>query len=137
MSFDLNAAQLNETATFQLEHPINGPIFAGPDETLPVMVEVYGKSSKVFRNYMATQNKKNAIKQRTGKADKAPTADEVLESNSEFYATLVKSITNLTMNGEPVDNFDSYKAMFANPKLSWVGEQINEKFNEVEAFLSE
>lgn len=136
MSFDIDAVQLNETTVFQLEHPVNGPIFAGENETDPVMIEVYGKASKVFRNYMATQNRKNAIKQKSGKSDKTPTADEVLESNSEFYATITKSITNLNMGGQVVDNFDAYKAMYANPKLSWVGDQVSEKFNEVDAFLS-
>lgn len=136
MSFDINAAQLNETAVFQLEHPINGPIFTGPDDTLPVMIEVYGKASRVFRNYMAVQNRKNAVKQKSGKADKTPTPEEVLESNSEFYATITKSITNLNMSGVEVDNFDAYKALYANPKLDWVATQVNEKFNEVEAFLS-
>ncbi len=136
MSFDLLTAELSDTTTFQLEHPVNGPIFAGPDETLPVMIEVYGKASKVFRNYMATQARKNAIKQKSGKADKTPTAEEVLESNSEFYATITKSITNLNMGGVEVNNFDAYKAMYANPKLDWVTVQSAQAFGEVDGFLS-
>lgn len=137
MSFDILSAQLNETATFQLEHPVNGPIFAGENETLPVMIEVYGKASKVFRNYMATQARKAAIKQKTGKADKVPTAEEVLESNAEFYATITKSITNLNMNGVAVDNFEAYKTLYANPKLDWVTSQVAAQFAEVDSFLSE
>lgn len=136
MSFDILSAELSETATFQLEHPTNGPIFAGPDETLPVMVEVYGKASKVFRNYMATQARKNAIKQKAGKADKTPTAEEVLESNAEFYATITKSITNLSIGVKEVDNFDAYKELYANPKLDWVTTQVAQQFGEVDSFLS-
>ena len=136
MSFDILSAELSDTATFQLEHPTNGPIFAGPNETLPVMVEVYGKASKIFRNYMATQARKNAIKQKAGKADKTPTAEEVLESNAEFYATITKSITNLNMGGKEVDNFDAYKELYSNPKLDWVTTQTAQQFGEVDSFLS-
>lgn len=137
MSFDINAVQLNETTTFQLEHPVNGPIFAdGEAATQPVMFEVYGKASKVFRNYMATQARKNALKQKSGKADKTPTAEEVLESNAEFYATITKSITNLKMGDVEVDNFEAFKEMYANPKLDWVTTQIANVFGEVDAFLS-
>lgn len=136
MSFDILSASLSDTTTFQLEHPVNGPIFAGENETNPVMIEVYGKASKVFRNYMATQARKNAIKQKNGKADKTPTAEEVLESNAEFYATITKSITNLKMGDVEVDNFDAFKAMYANPKLDWVTTQIAAVFGEVDSFLS-
>lgn len=137
MSFNILDAQLSDTTTFQLEHPVNGPIFAGPDETKPVMVEVYGKASKVFRTYMATQARKNAIKQKAGKADKTPTAEEVLESNAEFYATITKSITNLKMGEVEVDNFEAFKQLYANPKLDWVTSQVASAFGEVDAFLSE
>lgn len=136
MSFDINAAQLNETTSFQLEHPVNGPIFDGENDTKPVMIEVYGKASKVFRNYMATQARKNAIKQKSGKAEKTPSAEEVLESNAEFYATITKSITNLKMGEVEVDNFDAYKALYANPALDWVTAQVAQAFGDVEAFLS-
>lgn len=137
MSFDILNAQLSDTTAFQLEHPVNGPIFDGENETKPVMVEVYGKASKVFRNYMATQARKNAIKQKSGKADKTPTAEEVLESNAEFYATITKSITNLKMGEVEVDNFEAFKSLYANPKLDWVTSQIAQAFGEVDAFLSE
>lgn len=136
MSFDILNATLSETATFQLEHPVSGPIFAGENDTKPVMIEVYGKASKVFRNYMATQARKNAIKQKSGKADKTPTAEEVLESNAEFYATITKSITNLKMGEVEVDNFDAYKALYANPALDWVTTQVAAQFGEVDSFLS-
>ena len=136
MSFDILSSQLSDTTTFQLEHPVNGPIFAGPDETKPVMIEVYGKASKVFRNYMATQARKTALKQKSGKADKTPTAEEVLESNAEFYATITKSITNLKMGDVEVDNFEAYKSLYANPKLDWVTSQIAGQFSEVDSFLS-
>ena len=136
MSFDILSSQLSDTTTFQLEHPVNGPIFAGPDETKPVMIEVYGKASKVFRNYMATQARKTALKQKSGKADKTPTAEEVLESNAEFYATITKSITNLKMGDVEVDNFEAYKSLYANPKLDWVTSAVGQNFGEVDAFLS-
>lgn len=136
MSFDILTATLSDSSSFQLEHPVNGPIFAGENETLPVMIEVYGKSSKVFRNYMATQARKNAIKEKSGKASKTPTAEEILESNAEFYATITKSITNLKMGDVEVDNFDAYKTMYANPKLDWVTTQVAQQFGEVDSFLS-
>lgn len=136
MSFDILNTQLSDTSTFQLEHPVNGPIFAdGEAATKPVMFEIYGKSSKVFRNYMATQARKNALKQKTGKADKTPTAEEVLESNAEFYATITKSITNLNMGGVEVDSFDAYQKLYANPSLDWVTTQIAENFGSVDSFL--
>lgn len=136
MSFYINTVMLSDTSTFQLEHPVNGPIFAGENDTLPVMIEVYGKASKVFRNYMATQARKNALKQKSGKADKTPTAEEVLESNAEFYATITKSITNLKMGDVEVDNFEAFKEMYANPKLDWVTTQVGQIFGEVDSFLS-
>lgn len=135
MSFNILDAVMSDTTTFQLEHPVNGPIFAGPNETKPVMIEVYGPSSKVFRNYMATQARKAAVKQKTGKADKVPSAEEVLESNAEFYATITKSITNLKMGDVNVDNFEAYKQMYANAGLKWISEQVSQQFSETDAFL--
>ena len=135
MSFDLLNSQLSESAAFQLEHPVNGPIFADDDESKPVMIEVYGKSSKVFRNYMATQARKNAIKQKAGKAEKTPTADEVLASNAEFYATITKSITNLNMGGKPVDSFEAFEQLYINPSLDWVTSQVAAQFGSTDSFL--
>lgn len=136
MSFDILNATLSDTTTFQLEHPVNGPIFAGENETKPVMIEVYGKASKVFRNYMATQARKTSLKQKSGKADKTPSAEEVLESNAEFYATITKSITNLKMGEVEVDNFEAFKSLYANPALDWVTTQVASTFSEVDGFLS-
>jgi len=135
MSFDILNTQLSETTAFQLEHPVNGPIFADDDESKPVMIEVYGKSSKVFRNYMATQARKNALKQKAGKAEKTPTAEEVLASNAEFYATITKSITNLNMGGVPLDSFEAYEQLYANPNLDWVTSQVASAFGSVDSFL--
>lgn len=137
MSFDILSSELSDTTTFQLRHPVNGPIFADDAETKPVMFEVYGKTSKVVRNYAATSARKAAMKEKSGKKDKTLTADELLVENAEFYATITKSITNLNMGGVEVDNDEAYRKMYANPKLNWVIEQLSEKFGEVDAFLAQ
>jgi len=132
MAFNINSVQLSETTVLHLDHPKLGLMYADEAQTQPLTIEVWGRSSKVFRNYMASQLRKNA--QKSGK-QKSPSADELLQSNAEFYATLTKKVSNFDLDGAALDNFDTIKELYANPALDWITTQVGEKFGEVESFL--
>lgn len=134
MSFDILTAELSDTASFQLEHPSNGPMFDGDK---PVTFEIYGRTSSVWRNWIASQARKNAAKEKAGKKAKMLTPEEALAERAEMYATITKSITGLSIGGEEVDNFEMYKKLYGNPKLDWVVTQVDQAFGDIDSFLSE
>lgn len=138
MSFNALSLQFAETTSFQLRRPdTNELIFADKAETLPVMFEIYGSTSKVVRKHAAEQARKEEQKIKSGKKDKALTAEEFLERNAEFYAVLTKSITNLDMNGEKLDTPEAIHKLYATASLKWITEQVAEAFGDVEGFLAQ
>lgn len=132
-TFDLSNLNLKDTTVLHLEHPVTGEyLYADEAGTEPVTIEIFGKSSKTFRNYMAAENRKNL---NPANAKKAKNADEVQEANADFYTVLTKKITNLSNGEDVLDNAESIKKMYLNPALSWVAEQVGAKLNETDAFL--
>jgi hypothetical protein len=132
-TLDISSFSLNDTTIIHLEHPVTGEyLYADEAETQPVTVEIYGKSSKQFRNYIAAENRKSL---NPANKKKAKNADENLEDNADFYTALTKKISGLNLRGEELDNPDSIKKMYLDPSLSWVAEQVGAKLNETDAFL--
>lgn len=130
MAFNINTQQLADTTTFQLNDVQGNPIWADSEETLPVQIEVYGKSSKAFRNWGAIVARKQLARK-----GKVFTQEEQAENTADFLVAITKTTYNLEIDGVPVTDADSMKAMYSNPSLFWVGEQVSEKLGELGAFL--
>ena len=133
MAFDILSAQLEDTTILHLEHPVTGPIYADEAETLPVTIELYGRSSKQHRQWLALALRKQEANKH--KKEKAKSPDEMLEENAEFFATMTVSIKNMKMGDVELTSKEAYKKLYANPKLMWITEQVSEKLGDVESFL--
>ena len=133
MSFDILSAQLDDSCILHLEHPVNGPIYADEAETKPVTIELYGRSSKVHRQWLATALRKQEANK--NKREKSKTPEELLEDNADFFAVMTKAVNNMTMGGKPIATKEDFKALYANPKLMWVTEAVAAELGNTESFL--
>jgi hypothetical protein len=133
MAFDILTIELADTTTLHLEHPVNGPIYADEAETLPVTIELYGRSSKQHRQWLALALRKQEANKH--KKEKAKSPDEMLEENAEFFATMTVAIKNMNMAGKPIETKEDFKKLYSNPKLMWVTEAVSEKLGSVDSFL--
>lgn len=134
MSFNILSKSLQDYTTLTLIDPSTGEeMYADGDESKPLQIELFGKSSKQHRSWLSSMLRKNEMEQRTKK--KAKTADELLSENAEFFATMTKAIHNFDLDGEKLDNKDAFKKLYGNPALVWIGEQVAEKLGDTESFL--
>jgi hypothetical protein len=138
--FNIKSANLslNETAIVHLEDPRTGMLlYADEAETQPLTIEVYGRTSKIFRNWAASENRKTSALERAGKKEKTKTPEEMQENVAEMYATLTKKVSNFDMNGVALDNHEAYKALYNDLSLSWITEQVASVMGQTEAFLQQ
>lgn len=132
MSYDILSAELSDTMVLHLEHPVHGPLYDGDDESKPVTIELYGRSSRQHRQWLATALRKQEANNRK---QKQKTPDEMLEENAEFFATMTVAIKNMEMGGKPIVTKEDFKTLYSNPKLMWLVESISTALGDTEAFL--
>lgn len=136
MSFNILATnlQLQDTTTLHLRNPATDePLYADEAETKPLELVLYGKSSKVHRNWLTQAIRRSEIEQ---KSKKKKTADELLAENAKFFATMTKEVRNFDLDGRVLDNKDAFEALFSDTRLLWIGEQVAEALGDVEGFLA-
>ena len=132
--FEITSKELSDTTVVELIDPSTGAvIYADEAETKPVSIELYGRSSKQHRQWLALALRKQEANR--NKKEKSKTPDELLEENAEFFATMTVAIKNMSMDGKPVANKEDFKKLYANPKLMWITEQIAEALGSTEVFL--
>lgn len=132
-TFDVTNLSLNETTILHLEHPVTGEyLYADEEQTQPVTIEVYGRTSKVFKNYINASQRKNL---NPSNAKKVKNTDQQDEDNAEFWTVLTKKVSNLSIGDQVVDGPDEIKAMYLDPSLSWINDQVANVLGNTEAFL--
>ena len=136
MSYDILNDQMDDTTVLHLSHSVTGLMYAkdskgNDDESKPVEIELYGRASKVHRQWLALALRKQDAKQHK----KAKTPDEMLEENAEFFATMTVGIKNMKLGEVELNTKEAYKQLYAKPKLMWITEQVSEKLGDVESFL--
>ena len=132
MAFNLNKLALQEIATLQLVSPESKqPLFADDEETLPLTIAVYGKTSKVYRKWQAEASRKVAARKGKILSDTAE-----IEDTADWLATITSSISNFDIDGVPLNSFESYKSLYSNLAFSWVGEQVVEFLRSGDSFLT-
>jgi hypothetical protein len=105
-------------------------MYADEAETLPLQITVYGRSSKQYRNWLAVANRASLAR---GKKPQTP--EQILTETAEFLAAITKSIHNFDLDGEALDNSESFKKLYSNPSLVWVADQVAESLGAAEGFL--
>lgn len=134
MSFNIfSAGELQETSVLHVCNPANDePMYATDDESKPLEIELYGKASKVHRQWLTSAMRKSDADQ---KSKKKKTADELLLENAKFFATMTKAIRNFDMGTGPLVTKEDFEKLYADPRLLWVNEQVAKHLGDETAFL--
>lgn len=135
MSFDLSSLALKETFALQLKHPVEGyPLFADKEEKKPIVINLYGKSSKPYQKAV-TAMQSRALRRQAKKAEVTP---EQLQSESlAMLEACSESAENLVLDGKPISTSAELRALYENPKFSWIRDQVDESLGDLSNFLSQ
>lgn len=136
-NFNILSKKLSDTTTITLRDPSDDSLmFADTEETQPLTIELYGRSSKQYRNWMSkTLRKQEAEKQANRGKLKTKPLEETLRENAEFLATVSIRAENFDMNGVAIDSEAMFVQLYSDPSLSWIGDQVSEALSENSNFL--
>lgn len=133
--FDVSTLALKDTTTLQLRHPVTGELlFADEVKKKPVEIELFGTSSKQYRNAIAGIQSR-ALK-RSAKKEQA-TPEAVRKESTELLVTCSASAKNLSYGGVPVTDESHFRDLYSDPKLSWIRDQVDEALADVSNFLAQ
>lgn len=133
--FDLSTLALKDTTTVQLRHPVTGELlFADAKKEKPVSVELYGTSSKQYRNAVTAMQ--NRQLKRTAKKEKV-SAEVMRDESIELLVACTASASNLSLNGKPISDEASVRGLLSDPAYSWVKDQIDEALGDTSNFLAQ
>jgi len=125
--FDLSQFETLDTAALTVQNPKGDELVVGGKA---VVINLYGPGSKQFVN--AKYKLDNAVQTRSiamlrGKQSKNA-AEENRQLQAEFYAAVTASIDNFPIDGGAL-------ALYSNPKLNYITEQVEKFLNETENFM--
>lgn len=125
--FDLSQFETLDTAALTVQNPRGDELLVNGK---PVVINLYGPGSKQFVN--AKYKLDNAVQARSiamlrGKQSKNA-AEENRQLQAEFYAAVTASIDNFPIDGGAL-------ALYLNPKLNYITEQVEKFLNETENFM--
>lgn len=133
--FDINTLALKDTTTLQLRHPVTGDLlFADNDEKKPVEVELFGTSSKEYRNAVTAMQ--NRQLKRQAKKEKA-SVEVMRHEGIELLVACSAGSKNLSIGGKPVKTADDFRELYSDRKLSWLKDQVDEALGDVANFLAQ
>lgn len=134
--FNVSTLSLKDTATLHLRHPVSMEyLYADPEtKQKPVTIELYGTASKQYRNAVtAMQNRKL---KRDMKKEKA-TAEVLKEESLKLLLACSAGSSELAIGKSPVNDEESFRALYSDPKLSWIRDQVDEALGDVSNFLEQ
>lgn len=125
--FDLSQFEILDTASLTVLNPKGDELTVGGK---PVVISVYSPGSKQFMNAKykldnATQARSIAIIR--GKTPKNA-AEEARLQQAEFLAAVTASIDNFPIDGGAL-------ALYTNPKLSYITDQVEKFIGDTENFM--
>lgn len=125
--FDLSQFETIDTANLTVLNPKGDELLVGGK---PVTINLYGPGSKQFVNAKykldnATQTRSIAILR--GKTSKNA-AEELQQQQAEFYAAVTASIDNFPIEGGAL-------ALYLNPKLNYITEQVEKFLSDTTNFM--
>lgn len=128
--FSLDSLALKDTTQLQLRHPVSDePLFDG-DKI--VGIELYGTSSKQYRNAITAMQNRQL---RRGK--KQVNAETLKEESVSLLVACSASGVNLTYQDAALDNEDAFRALYSDPKFSWVKDQVDAALGDPSNFLDQ
>lgn len=144
MAFNLKATKaLADSTILHLRDPGTDELLyedgkdGQPDENKPLTIELYGRSSKQYRAWMsATLRKQEREKEaaRNGKV-KPKSLEQTLADNAEFLSVVTIAVNNFDIGTGPIDSKEAFVALYSEPSLEWVGEQVSAALGDNSNFL--
>lgn len=130
--FNLDTLSLRDTVELQLRHPVSDELlFADEEKTKPVVIELFGTSSKEYRNAItAMQNR--ALK----RGKKQATAEVMKEEGIELLVACSAKALNFQYAGKPIADDAAFRTLYGDAKFSWLKEQVDAGLGDVSNFLS-
>lgn len=125
--FDLSQFETVDTSVLTVQNPKGDDLLY---DGKPVTISLYGPGSRQFVN--AKYKLENASQARSiamirGKVSKNA-AEETRQMQAEFYAAVTASLDNFPIEGGAL-------ALYLNPKLSYITEQVEKFLSDTENFM--
>lgn len=125
--FDISLFETIDTARLTVLNPKGDELVVNGE---PVTIDLYGPGSKQFVN--AKYKLENATQARSiamlrGKTSKNA-AEETRQMQAEFYAAITASLNNFPIDGGAL-------ALYLNPKLGYITEQVEKFIGDTENFM--
>ena len=133
MAFDLNTLAAKDTTTLHLLHPkTDAKLYADEDKKEPLLIELYGPSSKQHRNAVQSLLDKRAAR------GKVKVSSEVqAEEWIDVLVACTISIQNIELvAGVPLNTPEQFKSVYSNPAFEWLTDQITAARGDVGNFLT-
>lgn len=135
MTFNIKARALADTTTIILKDPdTEMELFDDDEQTKPLTIEIFGRSSKQYKTYMSAVLRKQEASKRKNKQDNR-TFEEILEESAELLAALTIKVSNFDYDGEAIVGKEMFKKLYLDPSLSWIGDQVSEALSDNGNFL--
>jgi len=133
MAFDLNTLAAKDTTTLHLEHPATFvKLYADDAKTEPLLIELYGPSSKQHRNAVQALLDKRAARGKT-----KVSAEVAAEEWTDVLVACTISISNIELSpGVPLNTPEQFKALYSNPSFEWLTDQVTAARGDVGNFLT-
>lgn len=129
--FNIESLALKDTTVVPLKHPVTDELlFADKEQEAPVQIHLYGTSSKQYRNVVAGMQAR-ALK----RGNKKLTVEEMKKEGIDLLVACSDKIDNLLYEKTPVDNPEAFRALYEDPRFSWLKDQVDAALGDISAFL--
>lgn len=120
--FDIKALAVDETAVIEINDPRTGEPLMG-DEGKPCSVTVFGPGSKPFAAAQSAASNRSMKRLRSkGKLETTPEEDAAAKAS--FLTAITQSFNGFTYGGME-NGPDAFRALYLDPSLGWLTEQVN------------
>ena len=132
---DLSTLNVPETATIHLEFPGMGKLYADDAKSQPVTIEVYGPASNQAVDYRRKMSRKVQSEMAKRGNRGLSNLGDLEEQELERLCALTAGVSGLIYKGETITK-DTVRKVYADPKMGWIRDQLNEKLSGWEDFLA-
>ena len=127
---DLSTLALKDTFTLALKHPVTDEVLADGDKV--VSIELFGTASKQYRN--AVTSMQNRALRRQARKEK-PNVEQIRDESLNLLVACTAGTANLAIDGKAVVDEEGYRKMYADPRFSWIRDQVDEALGDTSNFL--
>lgn len=125
--FDIKTLAVEETSTLELLNGKDEPIIGEGGK--PASITVYGPGTKQYAAAQAKQSAR-AIEKLRKKGKIEPTAEQSRAETAEFLASCTVSFNNFGDADYPTGGPEMFKAVYANPSIGFIAEQVNKHISD-------